>query len=391
MFLSKKKRLIITCIMFFLVLLLTYIGVCEKKRKAECLKKAEYYQDILRSEQQWIIMNQEEEGAIFMNYLSDPSVRLVNPYFACQAAMGLLAGEKSEDRMKTVSEYLKWHTEKLLQSDGKISNYLLADGMLIPTKEYDSVDAYLAVYLNLLASYGEKGGNVSEITGAEEAVQISVEKLSELTNKQLTSVSETMDTYYAMDNFEVCEACENMYHFLKGEKEVFSVETDRVLADEFKGMKEIYQAGIKQRLWNQTEKRFEVGMDGLGNIITFKGWSEFYPDAVVQIYDIACGGYNIREEEARELYDMFCSQFDWENLNTGQTFDWPVIAYIAALMEDLERAETYLDHYLNKYTENREYPLHSADAAWAARTAAVLVEFYQDEAEKNLFDIIKDK
>ena len=62
----------------------------------------------------------------------------VNPYFACMAALGLLAETKNcpitETEQKAVGRYLDWHTGVLLETDGKMGIYRKEGGELIYKK-----------------------------------------------------------------------------------------------------------------------------------------------------------------------------------------------------------------------------------------------------------------
>ena len=83
----------------------------------------------------WILENQGSEGEIYMN---GSKAGDVNPYFACMAALGLLAETKNcpitETEQKAVGRYLDWHTGVLLETDGKMGIYRKEGGELIYKK-----------------------------------------------------------------------------------------------------------------------------------------------------------------------------------------------------------------------------------------------------------------
>lgn len=390
----KRRKLkylfIFLTIGILMIIFLWWVNHYIEYRNKQYARKIEYCQQILLTEQEWIRNHQGERGEIYLNCTQESFTGDVNPYFACQAGMGLLVGEITKTNLDIVSDYLSWHTQQLLKYQAEVSNYQLRDGILVSTGEYDSIDAYLAVYLNLIAEFARCGGDLSEIVGYEEALWLSLEKLNSLTDYQLTKVSENQEIFYTMDNLEVYEACENMHEVLHDHtSEDFLLEDREKLTEEFGKAKERYYKGLQQQLWNETEGRFEVGINGKGKIITFLGWDHFYPDAVVQVYSLAC--VNMSFINKKEVYEKFCEYFDWENIRIGETFDWSMLAYIAVQMDDVERAETFLKNYKNKHENNREYPLHTADAAWAARTADALIKTYKCEMKKNIIHILYEK
>ena len=71
-------------------------------------------------------------------------------------------------------------------------------------------------------------------------------------------------------------------------------------------------------------------------------------------------------------------------LGVGGTFDWPVLACIAVELGDEERAERFVKAYEAAYGENREYPLHTADAGWTARACEALKDSYEETAGRGI-------
>ena len=83
------------------------------------------------------------------------------------------------------------------------------------------------------------------------------------------------------------------------------------------------------------------------------------------------------------LYEQFCQQWNWEDLEHQKTdeatFYWCVVAYAAALEGDEERLLKFTETYLDTLEEEgRGYPLYTADAGWAALAWGYMEEYYRE-------------
>ena len=58
----------------------------------------------------------------------------------------------TETEKKAVGRYLDWHTEILLETDGKMGIYRKESGKLIYKEKADSEDGYLGMYLFLMGN-----------------------------------------------------------------------------------------------------------------------------------------------------------------------------------------------------------------------------------------------
>ena len=150
--------LIIFCITVGLAFMFTYYQNLRKEISA----RQKWLETVLTGEKKWILENQGPEGEIYMN---GSKAGDVNPYFACMAALGLLAETKNcpitETEKKAVDRYLDWHSGILLETDGKMGIYRKESGKLIYKEKADSEDGYLGMYLFLMGKYplytGEAG------------------------------------------------------------------------------------------------------------------------------------------------------------------------------------------------------------------------------------------
>lgn len=361
-----------------------------RERKRDCYtEKIEEMRSLMEEEKAWILLNQGKDGEIYMNFPNqDGGDGAVNPYFACQAAMGLLTGEVTQKELAAVASYLSWHAKQVIAWEGEVPDYKRVEGKLWPTGTYDSVDSYAAVFLTLLSRYEEKGGALSSVDGCYEAVTICLEKLKSLTEDGLTRVSPGKDVFYLMDNAEVYEAYERTAALMaSGDPLLESWEERESLKRSCVLAANACRAAVYDRLWNAVEGRYEIGTDGKGRPMNYDGWDVFYPDAVVQIYPAAFGLFPREKGAAVKLYQEFCGIYDWEHLLlVKEKFDWPVLSYAAVFLGDMERAETYLHEYRLKYGTDRAYPLHTADSAWAARTCEALIACYEKQRDTGLLE-----
>lgn len=324
--------------------------------------------EMLAREKAWIRTDQGPDGEIYVNRTQPGQAGDVNPYFACQAARGLLAGDVSGDDLACVGRYLAWHTERFVAARGEITNYRLTEEGLASTGHRDSVDSYVALYVSLLSEYALHGGDIYAIPQIKTALFYAALKLSSLTAGGLAKVSEDNGTVYLMDNAEVWEAC-------RLAEEMFGPEDPLGLGAVFRQIGDSVADGIRRRLWNGAESRYEIGLDGSGAPLAFGGWDSLYPEQLAQLFCVVCGLDEGGDGHAAALYGAFCGAFDWEHFQLGDTdFAWAVLAYAAARFGDRDRAGTYLAQYRQRFDADRSYPFYAAEAGWAARACGLLLD-----------------
>lgn len=355
-------------------------------------KKSNYYNACMEREKRWIAGQQAVEGALCLYEITEGAKGTVVPYFSCQAALGLLAGTPTEEELHIVADYLSWHAKELVKHEGIVSDQEVVGGKLVSKETQDSVDSYLALYFTLLATYAKKGGDLSKISYAEKSAEAGIRKLAELTNRGLTKVSETKEIYYFMDNLEVLEAYENMDVLMNsGNRSVEAWDHKEQIADFFHQKKRRSKEAIKAVFWNETDRRFEVGVDAEFHVLTYRGMEELYPDAIAQVYPLVCGVELIEKKNEQRLYEQLSKQHAWVTLEQGTTFEWPVLSYIALQMGDVRAAEAYVKNYYRKYNEDRSYPYKATDAAWVARACEGLYDYYEEKADRDLVDAICER
>lgn len=379
----RKRTKSVILVGMLLVLTVIYLVANHRYR----MQKRAFYEEkiagmdqVIDREKSWIRQNVGQNGVIYMN--TSNGAKDVNPYFACQAALGLLAGEPGEKDLRIVASYLNWHSRQVIEYDGIVSNYKTMEEELIPTGKYDSVDSYLALYLTVLHTYHKKGGSLALLTDWQEAVKVCAEQLAELTENGLSCVSKKNEVSYLMDNVEVWEACKGMEELLDAEAvKLADWDEAEPLSDFFQVQAQQIASAVTEQLWSQEQQRYEIGLDGKGRKLEFTGWEEFYPSAVAQIYPAAVG---MDLEKAPALYQKLCEVFEWENLKTDTTFEWPVVAYVGAVCGDESRPEIYIEEFERKYQTLRKYPLHTASSGWMARACEQMILLYENRADSGL-------
>ena len=122
----------------------TYVHLLsEPEKRNKC--PAEMAETVLSRRKKWILENQGPEGEFYMN---GSKAGDVNPYFACMAALGLLAETKNcpitETEKKAVGRYLDWHTGDFAGNRWKNGNLQEREsGKLIYKEKADSEDGIL--------------------------------------------------------------------------------------------------------------------------------------------------------------------------------------------------------------------------------------------------------
>ena len=156
----KNRKNVVGLIIFCITVGIVFLYAYYQNLRKEIDVRQKWLETVLIGEKRWILENQGSEGEIYMN---GSEAGDVNPYFACMAALGLLAETKNcpitEIEKKAVGRYLDWHTGILLETDGKMGIYRKESGKLIYKEKADSEDGYLGMYLFLMGKYLEKTEN----------------------------------------------------------------------------------------------------------------------------------------------------------------------------------------------------------------------------------------
>lgn len=356
--------------------------------------KIVFYQEIMNTEQEWIINSQLDNGAFPFRPLSNNKADVI-PYFSTITAMSLLQGN-SNDYTNQVIKYVEWMLSRLntkdedyFNIDGTMSNFQIErinNKLVETTYKYDSVDSYNALFLALVDKvYSKTNDNEFLLRNESNIVRVINALLSTRNANGLSLVSVGNRTQYTMDNVEVNYGLKSSANLINKLIKISS-NTDKLTIIQNQidtWLKENTQA-IQTYLWSSETSKFHVAINTTDQVVEFKGWDVFYPDAVAQLYPIVFDYIEPSSAQASELYQLFNDEYDWEQFNYRDSgdFHWTVIVYIASLMQDIERVEEYLKFYSKNVIPTHPYPIYNAEVAWVINASQTMIEYYENKLNK---------
>ena len=291
----KNRKNVVGLIIFCITVGIVFLYAYYQNLRKEIDARQKWLETVLIGEKRWILENQGSEGEIYMN---GSEAGDVNPYFACMAALGLLAETKNcpitETEKKAVGRYLDWHTGILLETDGKMGIYRKESGKLIYKEKADSEDGYLGMYLFLMGKYLEKTENTDLPEYWKRGISHALKKIQSLMRDGITQVSEENTTAYLMDNLEVWKGLHEL--------ELAGLEDTQEISE----MRKKIQAQIENIFWDDANQRWRI----IGNSNLYDQ-TEFYPDGVAQIYPLIYE-FPVKEKKKQKiLYDQFTEKKKW--------------------------------------------------------------------------------
>lgn len=387
---SKVIFIIIIAALFILIFMgfrIWYGKTAEAK--AYLSEQVEYYNYIAKTELKWIADSQLSNGALpFRRGDRDDEVRIV-PYFSCVAARALLNDSEYYD---SVARYIRWHCMRINNAGedsnglaGTINDYYatIRSGRVVSqrsSEHYDSVDSYAALFLIVLWEYYEKTGDKDLLIEYESQWHSVIKALEEMIDEDgLSFVKPDYKIKYLMDNAEVYQGLDYAVRLMEA---LYSGDEAKKQEQWIKELKERHRymgEQIEALLWNESENRYETGIDNEGNRLDFSGWDVFYVDAVCQLMPIIFGVIKAGAERSNVLFQTFSNYYKWEELDylSQTTFYWGLTVYTGALMGEDEKVLSYIRYYEEHILEKgHKYPLYNGDAAWVAAGCTLMVERY---------------
>ena len=354
------------------------------------------YQKIATEEAAWLASLQAENGALLMTGGSSGQFTM-NPYFADFAALALLGA--GESYYENVRRYMDWHFAHLNTAetdyngvDGTIYDYTvtLSYGKVVSEKininadgkkSYDSTDSYAATFLCVVAKYYEKTGDLAYLMANSQDLRRLLNPIRQTMHTGLTFAKPDYRIKYLMDNCEVYEG------LVAAEKLYTALGLTELCAEATELKQQVYDT-IEEHMWMEEEGYYEVAL-GVNNDSAYAfTWTNFYPCATAQLFPIYCGLLEPTDARSIHLYNKFNEYFStgerkatWEEMSTPDTFYWGALAYVAALMGDNARLETYMTLYL-KVMNRHAYPLYNADAARVCMAAQLMLERIEQGGNK---------
>lgn len=359
---AEHRKTVMSLIIFCITVCSALVFIYYQNRRKEIEARQTWLETVLTEEKGWILENQGPGGEIYMN---GSKAGDVNPYFACVAALGLLAETENrpitEAEKKAVGRYLDWHTGVLLETDGKMGIYRKEGEKLIYREKADSEDGYLGMYLFLMGEYLEKTESTELPESWEKGIRLALKKLQSLMQDGITQVSEENTTAYLMDNLEVWKGLYKL--------EQAGVE-DAHLIRELRGK---LQEQIENTFWDDETQKWRIIRDR-----DLYDSTEFYPDGIAQIYPLIYE-FPVKEKRTqKKLYVRFTEKFQWQKLSERSTkFLWTMTGMAAAQVGDVKRLMELLRNYKTEYCAERKYPLYTGEAGWICMECEKLYELYE--------------
>lgn len=339
-------------------------------------------QSVFETETAWIASLQLDNGAIPMTYNADAELT-VNPYFSSYAALALL--DNAELYAANVKAYLEWHFSHLNTAqtdyagiDGTIYDHIITvengvvTGERMHPRKYDSSDSYAAVFLTVLNKYYKTTGDAEYIISKSKDISRVVNAMTSTMHNGLAFACPDYKIKFLMDNSEVYEGAVEAAELFEKVicKNDASYESTLQLC---RSTAEDVSNAIENKMWNHFDGYYRTALDTTGRNVQNFSWSSFYPSATSQLFAINHGVIAPETERAKNIYNKFCENFDWEHLNFNSEFCWGSVAVAGAKMNDLDRVVTYMQSYQEVFG-NHEYPLYSGDAARVALAAHIMLE-----------------
>ena len=135
----KHRKNVMGLIIFCITVCIVFMFAYYQNLRKEISVRQEWLETVLTREKKWILENQGPEGEIYMN---GSKAGDVNPYFACMAALGLLAETKNCPMTETEQKLLAgiwtgilgfcWKQMEKWESTGKRVGNLFIKKRLIP-------------------------------------------------------------------------------------------------------------------------------------------------------------------------------------------------------------------------------------------------------------------
>lgn len=290
----------------------------------------------------------------------------VNPYFANIAALGAIHGNVD---LINVQRWMQWYIARSADPNpwslaGAITDYdVQGDGTLRTTGAADSVDAYAATFISLVAAAWSDGdaslrayvaGSRSDI----ERIASTIDAMSDTDG--LTWALPTYRLKYLMDNSEVYHA---LVDLATVRAQAFGDLPGSVRA-EAHAMQ--VQGAIQSRFWDAGRHAFAVALDESGTMTWPKPGD--WQDGTAQLFPILHGVVAPGSQPAQTAYQQFSSAFPgWPMLQKPDPYPWASVAFVALKMNDVARASTYANTVQTQYAPSYAYPWYCAESGWYMR------------------------
>ena len=222
---------------------------------------------------------------------------LAEPYILSMLAINEVKHERNYEKVKA---FIKWYFSKLNKEDiygmsGTIYVYTLDNGKEKSTHEYDSVDGYSGMFLQLLHQYVVKTHDINLIKKNWSKIEDVAYTIPYLQCEDgLTIAYKSYEVKYLMDN---CEAYGGINAYLELRK-IIGLKPSLY----YKQVANSIKKGIMKKLYDHSAHNF--GWEYSDDQVSKADWNVFYPDAYAQIFPIYYGIIEDNELK-KELWQKF--------------------------------------------------------------------------------------
>ncbi len=322
------------------------------------------YSHNVTSTGQWIATHSMlPDGAILY------SSKKIVPYYGNVAAIGMTRNAANYPQVKA---WMEWYIRHLNTTDiwglgNSMYDYEVSHGVETPLNTADSTDSYPATFMTLAWEFYRTAD-----PGAQSYVKSILREL-DLVGQQLVKTQQDDGLTWAKPNRHIKYLMDNcqVYRGLRDLASLFQAVGDGKRASYYTNRAERAYQGIMS-MW--LGDAFAVSKSASGKLPA-PNWSTWYPDATSQLFPVVEGVLPPSDAKARRLYASFNAAWpDWVNLsNGGNRFPWVLVGNAAALMGDLQRADTYISNIQNRYViKGYPWPWYSMEAGRFMRLNAFM-------------------
>lgn len=308
-------------------------------------------------ERRWIASTQSPDGYIVVAE-GRPDVI---PYFGNLTGMAQLG---QPQYLGGVKKYLEWSLSHLNYPDrwglnGTIYDHRLEGGVLQSVYGYDSADSYAATLLSLAAGYHRSSRDLNFILERYRDLSEVAEIIITLQDSDgLVWAKPNLPFKYLMDNCECYRGLKDWSYLLAelGFKERSGL---------YERKAEFIKKGILEQFWDENTACFAWAVDQDGKK-HFPDRGKSYPGFFAQIYPITFGVISPASGKAILAYQKLNQELPhWAELEVGDPFPWAILGYAAVMMDDLPRADQFLENCRTTYVmKDHSFPWSTFEDAF---------------------------
>jgi hypothetical protein len=304
----------------------------------------------------------------------------ITPYFANQAANGWL---QDSNRYGAVGKYIQWYfnhvnrTTDVWGLTGTIYDYAVTNGQTGGcyggTCSADSTDSYASSFLSLAWAAWSTGD--SGLRSLIQANRSTLDLIAGVLNspKSLDSSDGLTWAYPGYPYKFLSDNCEGYRGLVDYSSLVQAAFADSTAAAGWSSEAAAMRNGILS-FWNASRNTWAVDKSSSG---TFDqaNMTNWYPDAVAQIYPVVFGVVALASAQAVNAYAALNTAFpSWDLFQFNDSFPWVIVGYAATVMGDNQRANQYRMSVENRFVNvspQFPYPWYDAEDGWFMRMLAL--------------------